>query len=119
MGKIYEIVIFTASLPEYANLILDLLDTNHVIKGRLFRKQCIEYNGSLVKDLSMIGRPTETTLIVDNDPESYMLQPCNGILSNTWKTDPFCTELLEMAHFLERIVDEIDLRLYTAEWNNR
>ncbi len=34
----YEVVIFTASLPQYANPLLDLLDPKGLIQGRLFRQ---------------------------------------------------------------------------------
>ena len=120
MGKIYEVVIFTASLSKYANPLLDVLDSKHnVIKGRLYREHCTYHDGCYVKDLSRIGRPIQETLIVDNATYSYMFQPENAIASDTWNDDPSCTELLAMADYLESIVDEPDLRLYTAEWNNR
>ena len=47
MGKIYEIVVFTASLSKYANPLLDLLDIHKVINWRLFREHCTYYRVSL------------------------------------------------------------------------
>jgi TFIIF-interacting CTD phosphatase-like protein len=57
-------------------------------------------------------------LIVDNAPYSYRFQPENAIASDTWIDDPGCIELQAMADYLESIVNEEDLRRYTAEWNN-
>jgi RNA polymerase II subunit A small phosphatase-like protein len=70
LGKLYEIVIFTASLAKYADPLLDLLDTHHVISHRLFRESCTCHEGNYVKDLKILGRPIERTIIVDNSPMS-------------------------------------------------
>ena len=52
-----EIVIFTASVPEYANTIINLLDEqNKFVNYRLFREHCTFVNGVYVKDLSRLGR---------------------------------------------------------------
>ena len=37
MSKLYEIVIFTAAVKEYADWILDLIDPQRVISYRLYR----------------------------------------------------------------------------------
>jgi Dullard-like phosphatase family protein len=119
MGKIYEIVIFTASLSKYANPLLDVLDSSHkVIRWRLFREHCTYHDGCYVKDLSRLGRPMNETLIVDNATYSYMFQPENAIASDTWNDDPHCMELQTMADYLESIAGEDDLRRFTEEWNN-
>ncbi len=38
VSQCYEVVVFTASLPQYANPLLDLLDPKGLIQGRLFRQ---------------------------------------------------------------------------------
>lgn len=38
MSKYYELVIFTASLPDYANFILDIIDQKKRISYRLYRE---------------------------------------------------------------------------------
>ena len=40
MGKLYEIVIFTASVSKYADPLLDIIDRNHNCSCRLFREHC-------------------------------------------------------------------------------
>jgi RNA polymerase II subunit A small phosphatase-like protein len=49
MGKIYEVVVFTASLSKYADPLLDMLDQTEVIRWRLFRESCYPYQGNYVK----------------------------------------------------------------------
>ena len=53
MSKLFNIVVFTASIPEYANPLLDRLDRHKVICNRLFREDCCESNGLYVKDLKV------------------------------------------------------------------
>ena len=52
-----EIVIFTASIPSYANIVIDLLDPEKkYVSHRLFREHCTFVNGLYVKDLNRLGR---------------------------------------------------------------
>ena len=51
MGKIYEIVIFTASVSKYADPLLDILDKNKNCKFRLFREHCTPINTCYVKEM--------------------------------------------------------------------
>ena len=50
----YELVVYTASLNKYADPLLDLLDTHHVIRARLFWEFCVYYKGKFVIDLSLL-----------------------------------------------------------------
>lgn len=53
-----EVVVFTASVAEYADVILDYLDPDHhFIHHRLYRDSCTVINQSYVKDLDRLGRP--------------------------------------------------------------
>lgn len=40
--------------------------------------------GESLKDISMLGRPLQTTLIVDNLETNFRLHPSNGILIKSW-----------------------------------
>jgi RNA polymerase II subunit A small phosphatase-like protein len=61
----------------------------------------------------MLGRPLNTTIIIDNSPTSYALQPQNAIPISSWFSDPNDTELVELIPFLERLkyVDDVTLVL--------
>lgn len=47
----------------------------------------------LIKDLSLLGRPLEKTLIVDNIRENFMWQKENGIEIKSWYSDTADCEL--------------------------
>lgn len=50
LGSMYEIVVFTASLAKYADPVLDVLDSQRVVKHRLFREACVKHKeGNFVK----------------------------------------------------------------------
>ncbi|KAI3743723.1 hypothetical protein L1987_56788 [Smallanthus sonchifolius] len=75
----FEIVVFTAGIEEYASLVLDVLDRGGLISHRLYRNSCKEFEGRFVKDLSNLGRDLTKGVIVDDNPNSYSLQPENAI----------------------------------------
>lgn len=103
VGKLYEVVVFTASLSKYADPLLDLLDIHKVVKHRLFRESCTWHEGNYVKDLLTLGRPIEKTIIVDNSPMSYLFQPENAIGCGSYIDDPTDRELFYCLPFLESI----------------
>ena len=82
MSLIYEIVIFTASSPGYANSIIDYLDPNkkfslniRFIQHRLFRENCIiTKEGYYIKDLRILNKDLKDIIIVDNLAYSYAFQ---------------------------------------------
>ncbi|KAJ3009508.1 UNVERIFIED_CONTAM: hypothetical protein HDU68_002635 [Siphonaria sp. JEL0065] len=110
LGKEFEIVVFTASMSNYANPVLDLLDTHKVIEHRLFREHCVFYNGAYVKDLTMLGRPIEDCIIVDNSAFSYAFQPENAVPCQSWYNDLEDDELLELQPFLMGLKTIPDVR---------
>ena len=53
-----EVVIFTASVPQYADAMIDFIDPDRKhIHARLYRDSCTLVNGNYVKDLNRLGRP--------------------------------------------------------------
>lgn len=103
-GKLFEVVVFTASLSKYADPLLDLLDIHKVVRHRLFRESCTWHEGNYVKDLQILGRPIEKTIIVDNSPMSYLFQPENAIAVSSFIDDPSDRELFYCLPFLETIM---------------
>ena len=61
-----EIVIFTAALQKYADLVINSIDPNRVISYRLYRQHTISIGNSNVKDLAKLGRDLRRVIIVDN-----------------------------------------------------
>jgi len=96
-AKMYELVIFTASLPEYANPVIDTLDKNGLIKHRLFRGDCVFYEEQFyVKDLSKLGRNMKDCIIIDNSMLSFLFNPTNAIACTSWFDDKSDTELRDL-----------------------
>jgi CTD small phosphatase-like protein 2 len=59
LNKNFEVIVFTASHPCYANVVIDYLDpTGELIHHRLFREHCylVTNHGPYVKDLRIINR---------------------------------------------------------------
>ncbi|CAI2379727.1 unnamed protein product [Moneuplotes crassus] len=90
--KYYEVAIFTASVADYADPLINKLDTNNYGFYKFFREHCT-YNGNYTKDLSKLGRDLKDCIIVDNLPKSYSSQPENGIPILSWYDDKSDREL--------------------------
>ena len=107
MSKIFEIVIFTAALKDYADSILDILDPNkRLINYRLYRQHTSISGITFCKDLSKIGRNLGKTLIVDNLADNFKLQPNNGIHIWTWIDDMKDTQLFDLEKILKDLVSK-------------
>ena len=106
MSKIFEIIIFTAALKEYADSILDLLDPNNkLINYRLYRQHTSISGITFCKDLSKIGRDLKRTLIVDNLADNFKLQQSNGIPIWTWIDDMKDTQLKDLGKMLQDLIN--------------
>lgn len=100
LSKHFELVAFTTARQNYCDYILDRIDPDHLIKYRLYRESCIIYNGTFVKDLSLLGRDLRKVIIVDNSPSCYMLQPYNGLAIQDFNGNPEDNELQHITDFL-------------------
>ena len=91
-------------MQDYADWVLDQLDTDHHIKYRLYRQHASHSGPVFIKDLSKIGRDLSRTLIVDNVAENFQLQPDNGIFIRSWFDDMTDTALEELGPLLKEIL---------------
>jgi TFIIF-interacting CTD phosphatase-like protein len=74
MSKFFEIVVFTAGLQDYADWVLNELDwTKKKISHRLYRNNCSNIGGFLLKDLQLLGRDLKKTIIVDDRAQNFTL----------------------------------------------
>lgn len=127
LAEHYELIIYTASLSKYADPLLDILDPEKLISKRLFRENCVYYDGKAhftphspsnqphltfatclsppinphhtghyVKDLSLLNREIQQTIIVDNSPMSYIFHPENAIDCSSFFDDPTDVELWQV-----------------------
>ena len=116
MGKIYEIVIFTASVSKYADPLLDIIDKDKNCKFRLFREHCTQINTFYVKEIKKLGRELKDIVIVDNSPMSYALNPENGLPILTWFDDKEDRELYNISSILEFLSFVPDVRKYINQF---
>merc|ERR1719253_527887 len=100
----YEIVIFTAATQDYADWMMDIVDTEKHITHRLYRQHALPWGPLFAKDLSRLGRDLDRTIIIDNVQENFMMQPNNGIFISTWYDDPQDTALFDLVPLLEELV---------------
>ena len=116
LSKLYEIVIFTASVSKYADPLLDILDKDKYCSFRLFREHCTMIGVTFVKDLNKLGRDLKDVIIVDNSPLSYSFNKENGIPILTWFSDKNDKELLNLIPILEFLSCVNDVRDYIKDF---
>jgi Dullard-like phosphatase family protein len=113
-SKYFEIGIFTASLPEYADAVINYLDPdNKYIKFRLYRNNCINVGDLLrVKDLRILKNINiKNIILLDNNMYSFTPQISNGILINSFYFDKQDKELYNVLNYLiEYILPSSDVR---------
>ncbi|KAI0089156.1 NLI interacting factor-like phosphatase-domain-containing protein [Irpex rosettiformis] len=108
----YTLVIFTASMQEYADPVIDWLDAGRGILGRrLFRESCTQLpNGNYTKDLSIIEQDLSRVCLVDNSPVCYSMNESNGIPIEGWINDPHDEALLDLLPVLDSLRFTSDVR---------
>lgn len=87
VSHLFEVVVYTASVKEYADIILNLIETkigHKVFDYRLYREHTTLDNGSFIKDLSRLGRDLSRVVIVDNLAKTFEYQKANGILISSF-----------------------------------
>lgn len=107
----YQVVVFTASMQEYADPVIDWLDGGQgLISRRLFRASCTLRNGTYLKDLARVEEDLRRVCLVDNSPISYVLQEANGIPIDGWTQDPNDEALLDLLPVLDGLRYASDVR---------
>ncbi|AMD22279.1 HGL061Wp [Eremothecium sinecaudum] len=113
VSRWYDLVIFTASMKEYADPVIDWLEggISARFKQRRYRSDCILRDGvGYVKDLSIISKNLQDMIIVDNSPISYAMNVDNAIQVEGWISDPSDTGLLNLLPLLEGLQFTTDTR---------
>lgn len=121
LNEFYDIIIFTASLQEYADPILDYLDQNgSIFKKRYYRQHTTETQTVSLKDLLILNLDLSKVIIVDNTPENFDKQRNNGIFIKSWYNDMSDTALKDLIPFLKSVVVKKvpDVRDYLEKHRN-
>lgn len=124
LSKKFEIVVFTAGIEEYASLVLSRLDRKSAISHRLYRDSCREIEGKFVKDLGDLGRELKRVVIVDDNPNSYVLQPENAIPIVPFTDDVCDGELRRLVEFFDGYCDGVEdlrdaVKMYLSDRNEQ
>ncbi|KAL5345926.1 Nuclear envelope morphology protein 1 [Pseudogymnoascus australis] len=113
--KWYNLVIFTASVQEYADPVIDWLEQERkFFSGRLYRQHCTFRHGAFIKDLSSVEPDLSRVMILDNSPLSYMFHQDNAIPIEGWINDPTDNDLLHLVPLLEGLQHVTDVRALLA-----
>jgi RNA polymerase II subunit A small phosphatase-like protein len=114
--KIYDVYFFTASLPEYADPIIDKIAPGVRRCRRFFRDSCKTFSGYFVKDLSILRRPIGQTLLIDDIAGSALVNQANLIRVKPWMGDPTDSLLMDrLLPLLERVAVYSDVVSHTRE----
>jgi Dullard-like phosphatase family protein len=124
--SMYETHIYTAATSGYADAVLNQLcsllghsrndDDNNdddLFAGRWYRQDCVYdvVRHAYVKDLTRLPIPLHRTVLVDNNPFSFLAQPRNGILVNDFFDDGADRTLCTVARFIAtQLVPAADVR---------
>ncbi|KAI9496814.1 HAD-like domain-containing protein [Zychaea mexicana] len=103
LSQFYEIVIFTSQTSMNAQPILDSLDPYQYAMYRLYREATRYVDGKYVKDLSHLNRDLSKVIIMDSNPDSFAMQPENGVPLRPFTGKPNDQGLLEYIPFLEGV----------------
>ena len=66
--------------------------------------------------MSLLGRPMQDSLIIDNSPTSYTFHPENAIPILSWYDDPKDRCLFELIPLLESLAEVDDVRKYIPQF---
>ncbi|KAL9006415.1 MAG: hypothetical protein Q9188_000820 [Gyalolechia gomerana] len=111
----YELVVFTASVQEYADPVIDWLEQERkYFSRRYYRQHCTFRNGAYIKDLSSVEPDLSKVMIIDNSPLSYIFHEDNAIPIEGWINDPTDNDLLHLIPILEALQYAMDVRALLA-----
>ncbi|KAK3327099.1 HAD-like domain-containing protein [Cercophora scortea] len=115
ISKWFNLVIFTASVQEYADPVIDFLESDRkYFSARYYRQHCTFRHGAFIKDLSSVEPDLSKVMILDNSPLSYMFHQDNAIPIQGWISDPTDGDLMYLIPFLEGLQYVSDVRALLA-----
>ncbi|TKA34595.1 hypothetical protein B0A49_13782, partial [Cryomyces minteri] len=114
-AKWYNLVVFTASVQEYADPVIEWLERERkYFAARYYRQHCTFRNGAYIKDLAQVEPDLSRVMILDNSPMSYIFHEDNAIPIEGWISDPTDNDLLYLIPLLEGLQYVTDVRALLA-----
>lgn len=109
----YETHLFTAAMPVYAQPVIQKLDPHGTIFTQCWYRESCEWDedtGAYVKNLDILRDCLKKTVLVDNNPLSFLSQPHNGILVSSFYNDPNDAALPAVLDMLAELEQASDVR---------
>ena len=111
----FDLVVFTASEQQYADVVIDYLEKDKkYFKKRFYRNHCVFIEpGLYIKDLRIFSgiKKLEDIIILDNSLFSFANQLNNGILITSFFSDLNDTFLENVKCYLDYLKNEKDIRI--------
>ena len=127
MKKIYELILYTFSSPEYSNPIIEIIEKKEkYFEHIIYIQQASYYNGEYVKNISCIGRDiTKTVIIEDNINNVHKLDRDNTICikpffgddENEKNTLQLLGNILNKIRYDAEITGDITKSLFKEKYN--
>ena len=121
VSQYYELILFTTETQYYAEPIIKAIEQKkNYFDFVFYRENCVLIGNDYVKDLARIGRPLDSTIIVDNIPQYFRFQKENGIIIKSfWAQDPNDMALYDLIPILMNIAEEgLDVRDGIDKYSN-
>lgn len=110
MVNFFEIVVLTASESDYADIILDFIESNNkYFAHRIYKDQCIvKEDFYLFKNLNVLtyNRNLKDIVIVDNSVKNFALFICNGLPIVEFTGSETDQELCKITNYLLQLAKE-------------
>ena len=84
VSALYDICFFTDANGEFAKAVISKIAPSVNLKTCKFKESCTFTDGYVVKDLSILGRPMNQVVLVDDSIGSGLMQPLNCIGVTAW-----------------------------------
>ena len=113
VSQYYELILFTSQTQYYSEPIIKAIEQKKKYFDFIFyRENCLIIGNDYVKDLTRIGRPLDSTIIIDNMPQYFRFQKENGInIKSFWAQSQNDRALYDLIPILINIAEEeIDVR---------
>jgi import inner membrane translocase subunit TIM50 len=101
ISQFFELVLITSQPQMNAEPIIHKLDPVGYMPYRFYREATRYVDGKHVKDLNHLNRNLAHVIIMDSNPDAYMLQPDNAIAVPPWQGDPNDRFLIDIIPFLQ------------------
>ena len=111
MKQIYELILFSFTLPEYTLPIINVIEENEkFFEHILYVQNAKYYKGDYVKNISSIGRDVKECIIIDDIAKMFKENSDNGICIK-----PFLGDIKEDKNTLQILGNILNKVCYDAE----